>query len=125
MTINLFFELIQVAIGRQESLSHVPSVNDWRELYDFSVKQAVDGVCFYGVQQLPKEQKAGLPESLKMQWLSLAARIQQQNEMINRKCAEVYEAICKEEFGCVVLKGQGMARYYKLRDEPLEKNHFE
>lgn len=67
MAINQFFELIQVAIGHRESLTSVPSANDWRALYNFSVKQAVAGVCFYGVQQLPKEQKDGLPESLKMQ----------------------------------------------------------
>lgn len=120
MTINLFFELIQVAIGHRDSLSRVLSANDWRVLYDFSEKQAVAGVCFYGVQQLPKEQKAGLPESLKMQWLSLAARIQQQNEVMNRKCAEVYEAIRSKGFDSVVLKGQGVARYYKLRDESLD-----
>lgn len=120
MTINLFFELIQVAIGHRDSLSRVLSANDWRVLYDFSEKQAVAGVCFYGVQQLPKEQKAGLPESLKMQWLSLAARIQQRNGVMNRKCAEVYEAIRREGFGCAVLKGQGVVRYYKLRDKSLE-----
>lgn len=114
MTINLFFELIQVAIGHRDSLTRVPSVNDWRVLYDFSVKQALAGVCFYGVQRLPKEQKDGLPESLKMQWLSLAARIQQQNEVMNRKCAEVYETICREGFGCVILKGQGVADLYNL-----------
>ena len=120
MAIIQFFELIQVAIGYRDSLTRVPSVNDWRVLYDFSVKQAVAGVCLYGVQRLPKEQKDGLPESLKMQWLSLAARIQQQNEVMNRKCAEVYEAIRREGFGCAVLKGQGVVRYYKLRDKSLE-----
>ena len=114
MTYYLFFELIQVSIGRRDVLSRVPSAKEWCMLYDFSVKQAVAGVCFYGVQRLPKEQKDGLPVSLKMQWLSLAARIQQQNEVMNRKCAEVYEAICREGFGCVILKGQGVAELYNL-----------
>ena len=111
---KLFFELIQAAIGRSEALSRVPSAKEWSALYGLSVKQAEAGVCFYGVQRLQKEQRACLPESLKMQWLSLAARIQQQNEMMNRKCAEVYEAICREGLGCVVLKGQGVAELYNL-----------
>lgn len=114
---NLFFELIQVAICRRDSLSLVPSAAEWSMLYGLAVKQAVAGVCFCGVQRLPKEQKAGLPESLKMQWLSLAARIQQQNEVMNRKCAEVYEAIRSKGFDSVVLKGQGVARLYNFNDK--------
>ena len=47
MTINLFFELIQVAIGHRDSLSRVLSANDWRVLYDFSEKQAVAGVLLW------------------------------------------------------------------------------
>ena len=47
-----------------------------------------------------------------MQWLALAARIQQQNEVMNRTCVEVYEAIRKEGFECAVLKGQGVAKLY-------------
>ena len=117
---NLFFELIQVAICHRDSLSRVPSTAEWNALYNLSVKQAVAGVCFCGVQRLPKEQLANMPTPLKMQWLAIAAKIQQRNEEINRKCAEVYEAICREGFGCVVLKGQGVVRYYKLRDKSLE-----
>lgn len=112
MTYKLFFELIQVAICRRDSLSRVPSASEWSMLYGLSFKQAVAGVCFCGVQQLPKEQLANMPTPLKMQWLAMAAKIQQRNEVMNRKCAEVYEAINREEFGCAVLKGQGVARLY-------------
>ena len=42
---TLFFELIQVAIGRRDLLSRVPSADDWNMLYGLSVKQAVAGVC--------------------------------------------------------------------------------
>ena len=63
---SLFFELIQVSIGRRYVLSRVPSAKDWSALYGLSVKQAVAGVCFCGVQQLPKEQLANMPTPLKM-----------------------------------------------------------
>ena len=43
---TLFFELIQVAIGRRDALSRVPSAKEWCELYGLSVKQALTGVCF-------------------------------------------------------------------------------
>ena len=75
-------------------------------------KQTVLGVCFAGVKSLPKEQVDTMPLPVKLQWLAMAAQIQQRNEEMNRKCAEVYEAIRKEGFECAILKGQGVARYY-------------
>lgn len=55
-TDNLLFKLIRVANCRMDSLSRVPSSEEWSMLYDLALKQAVAGVCFCGVQRLPKEQ---------------------------------------------------------------------
>ena len=86
--ICLFFELIRVSIGRQERLSHTPTEMEWRELYALAEKQALIGVCFTGVQRL---QKLGydIPMDLYMKWLGMAAKIQQRNELMNRRCVEV------------------------------------
>ena len=116
---NLFFELIQVAIDRCESLSRVPSADEWSALYGLSVKQAVAGVCFYGMQRLPKEQRACLPELLRMQWLALAAQIQARNELLNRRCLELQRMLEKEGLKSSILKGQGVARLYRIRNEEL------
>ena len=43
---NIFFELIRVAIGTQESLSRLPSAGEWGELYKMAKKQSLVGVCF-------------------------------------------------------------------------------
>lgn len=64
MLTKLFFELIQVAIGRRDALSRVPSAKEWCELYGLSVKQAVAGVCFCGVQRLANEQREEMPRGL-------------------------------------------------------------
>lgn len=117
MYYNLFFELIQVAIGHRESLSRVPSAAEWNALYRMSQKQAVAGVCFCGVQQLPKEQLVEMPVQLKLQWFTLAESVKKKNEVMNRKCAEVYNALTKEGFRCVILKGQGVAELYEIRNE--------
>lgn len=117
---NLFFELIQVAIGRRDALSRVPSAEEWYALYGLSVKQAVAGVCFCGVQRLPKEQREEMPKGLMMQWFALAEQIRQRNEVMNRKCAEVQQVLAEEGLKSSILKGQGVAFYYKLKDEGLE-----
>ena len=38
MYYNLFYELIQVAIGRRGSLSRVPSAEEWSMLYGLALK---------------------------------------------------------------------------------------
>ena len=112
MTDSLFFELIQVALCCRICLSHTPSADEWGELYAMAKKQSLVGVCFAGVQRLPKEQLVEMPMQLKMQWFALAESVKQKNEVMNRKCAEVYNALTNEGFRCVILKGQGVATLY-------------
>ena len=106
MYYNLFYELIQVAIGRRVSLSRVPSAKDWSRLYALAEKQAVAGVCFCGVQRLPEEQRACLPDSLKMHWLALSAQTQARNDLMNRKCVEVQRMIVEKGYRSCIIKGQ-------------------
>ena len=111
---DLFFELIQVAIGRRSSLSRIPSADEWMLLYRMAQKQAVAGVCFYGVQQLPKEPRDGLSELLRMQWLALAAQIQARNELLNSRCVEVQRMLEENGMRGCILKGQGVAKLYSV-----------
>lgn len=119
MTYKLFFELIQVAICRRDSLSLVPSAAEWSMLYGLAVKQAVAGACFCGVQRLPKEQLVEMPVQLKLQWFALAESVKQRNELMNRKCVEVQQMLAKEGMESCILKGQGVAELYEIRNEEL------
>ena len=112
MTYILFFELIQVAICHRESLSRVPSAAEWNALYSLSVKQAVAGVCFCGVQRLQKEQLVEMPVQLKMQWFALAESVKQRNDLMNRRCVELQRMLEDEGMRSCILKGQGVARLY-------------
>ena len=47
---NTFYELIQVSISTRVCLSHMPSADEWGELYAMAKKQSLVGVCFAGVQ---------------------------------------------------------------------------
>ena len=110
----MFFELIQVSIGRRDALSRVPSANDWSALYGMSVKQALAGICFCGVQQLPMEQVMYLPKQLMMQWFALAEGIRQRNELMNRRCVEIQGILTSDGFRNFIMKGQGVAEIYNL-----------
>lgn len=52
MTNQIFFELIQVAIGRRTNLSHTLTAKEWEELYRMAESQAILGICFAGVKRL-------------------------------------------------------------------------
>ena len=113
---NLFFELIQVTIGRRDYLSRVPSSEEWNMLYNISVKQAVAGVCFCGLQRLPANQLSELPKRLMMQWLALAEVIRQRNVLMNNRCVELLRMMNNEGLRCAILKGQGVAALYNSID---------
>ena len=116
---NLFFELIQVTIGRRNSLSRVPSSEEWNMLYNISVKQAVAGVCFCGLQRLPANQLSELPKRLMMQWFALAEGIKKRNVQMNNLCVELLQMMNNEGLRCAILKGQGVAALYNSIDGEL------
>lgn len=108
---DLFFELIRVAIGIQDSLSREPSCKEWNALYDVAKKQSLVGVCFAGVQLL-QQQRHELYEMLYLTWMGFAAKIQQRNEVVNRQCVELQKRLSDDGFRSCVLKGQGIATLY-------------
>ena len=115
---DLFFELIQVAIGRKTCLSHTLTAKEWETLYRMAESQAILGICFVGVKQT-KEIQTGIPKSLFMQWLAMAAKIQQRNEDMDKKTAEVWALLNNAGLDCAVLKGQGVAELYGSTNETL------
>ena len=123
---QLFFELIRVAIGNAVCLSHTPTAKEWQMLYEMAKKQSLVGICFAGVQRLQAQRQAPNSwgneqgEMLYLQWMGMAAKIQQRNEVLNRQCAELAESLKLRGYRSSILKGQGFATLYKVRAERLE-----
>ena len=112
---RLFYELIQVAIGSNNSLSYIPQVEEWENLFYQAKKQALIGIAFHGVQQLYKvhpEQTANLSIKLKMTWIGLTAKIEDRNRLLNRRASEITQFFNDGGLRCCVLKGQGVAELY-------------
>lgn len=116
MTIQqLFFELIQVAIGTRICLSHTPSADEWSEIYAMAKKQSLVGVCFAGVQRLRNSETSdycGMNEMQYLTWMGMAAKIQQRNEVMNVSTLKTLELFRNDGFECTTLKGQGIAKLY-------------
>ena len=110
---NLFFELIRVAIGTQESLSRLPSVREWGELYKAAKKQSLVGVCFAALQRLGADAdegfaRIGISEMLYLTWMGMAAKIQQKNQTVDEQCAELQAKLSADGLRSCILKGQGV-----------------
>ena len=108
----MFYELLQIAIGNRDRFSQAPTEGEWRELFALAQKQAMVGIAFRGVEQLPGEQRP--PKQLLMQWYMATERIKRMNADLDRKALAVAEKFRGEGFPGVVLKGQGVARLYRV-----------
>lgn len=116
---KLFFQLIRVAIGNAVCLPHTPKAEEWQMLYEMAKKQSLVGICFAGVQHLVSQHQSP-PEMLYLQWMGMAAMIQQRNEVVNRQCAELQARFSADGWRSCILKGQGVASYYKVKGVRLD-----
>lgn len=107
---SLFFELLQVAIGSRQVLSHTPTAEEWQELYAVAKKQTLAGVAFRGVELLPMEQRP--PKNVLLQWFMVKERIVKMNRQLNRRAVETEAYFRGEGFDNCILKGQGIATLY-------------
>lgn len=108
---TLFFELLQAAMGRRESLSRCPSEQEWRDLYGMCQQQAIAGFVFPAIDGFVKcGQKP--PVELLYEWIGLAEQVRAQNELMNREAARLTALFEKEGHRTAILKGQANARLY-------------
>ena len=105
-TENLFFEILQVAVGNRKSLSVGISDADWHRLFEFCKKQALIGVGFTAVEKL---HVLGLvcPANLRMKWMALTLQIEKRNAVLNEQCAKLARRYEHDGLSTCILKGQG------------------
>lgn len=113
----MFYELIRVSIGTQESLSQLPSEAEWVELFEMTEKQSLVGVCFSGLHDLGADSdegydRIGISEELFFDWMGMAAQINMKNDVVNEQCVKLQKRLVADGLRSCVLKGQGVATLY-------------
>ena len=83
---SLFFELLQVSVGRLDCLSRGPEPDEWHELYELSKQQHVEGICHQGVKKL-FEFGLRAPQDISLDWMADAEYIRETNEMAEKPSA--------------------------------------
>ncbi len=117
---ELFFELIRIAIGKQDCLTKEPTAEEWQFMFDQAKRQALLGICFVGVRRL-KSCHQTLPRVLFLKWLTVAFHIQQKNEQLNNICIELQHQLFQSGLRSSILKGQGIAQYYDRRKDDSDE----
>ena len=110
---NLFYELIQVVLGKKDCLSEIPSETEWRKLYDIAQKQAVAGFAFIALDKLSKQGQKP-PLNLLFEWIGLSEQIRNRNQLVNQRCKEITCHFKDAGFDNCILKGQGNAGMYPI-----------
>lgn len=107
---RIFFDFLRFCIGAVEEIPESVKDANWKVMYDIAKKQALIGVLFHGIQQLPKELA---PEGdLLMTWMGMAQRMKQQNMRLFMDSAKVCKNFKNVGFRNSILKGQGNALLY-------------
>lgn len=114
---ELFFQLIQVALGTREILSRTPSKTEWDALFDIAEKHALIGICFIGIHNLGADtdggyEEIGMSEDMFYEWMGTTAIIQQRNELVNKQCCEISNRLEHDGLEHCIMKGQQVGRYY-------------
>lgn len=106
----MIIQLIQVALGIRERLSHPLSEKEWRDLYEQILNQAMSGICFAGVEKLPKEQWP--PSEFLLEWLGDVSFVKLRNQQLDEQTAAIWKQLEKDGLHAAILKGQGIAQEY-------------
>ncbi len=113
---NILF--LKYCLGNEADMSGVVTRLDWRQLFAFSCKQALVGLCFDGIERLGREYPAALKvnpigQDLLMEWMGRAQQIRRQNMKVNLTAAKLYRLLREDGLRCCILKGQGNALMYR------------
>ena len=107
---KIFFDFLRFCIGSVKEIPDSLKKADWKELYCIAQRQALLGVLFHGIRQLPKE--LAPEQKLLMQWMAMAEMIRKQNIKLFQDSVKVCRNFENEGFANCILKGQGNALLY-------------
>lgn len=105
-----FFELLQIAVGNRERLSHLLSDEEWERMLTMCTEQTLDGIGFAACRKLDME--CGPSKRLLMQWAGQAVTIEANNQQLSKLCRKVTRRLAEDGFDTCILKGQSNLAFY-------------
>ena len=111
-----FFALLRAGLWSESlDISLFSGKTNWNGLLKLGEKQTVLGVLGDGIGQLPPELR---PSREQLRWLqSRLLQIRQHHLLLNHTLEEVNGRLCAAGVHPILLKGQGVARYYRYPEQ--------
>ena len=108
---NLFFELIQMAIGGRDTLTEVPKERpEWEALLEVAGKHNLVALTFPAIDIL--HDQAEVPLGIYSKWAMTAEQVKEKNARMIEACLTLSEKFPAYGFRTCILKGQAAAAYY-------------
>ena len=114
---GLFVELVQVSMGIKPTMSRMPTMTEWDEMFVLAMSNYVEGICFQGVVRLAEMngggcRQIGIDQDTFHRWATKTYRIVDRNKVIADQCRQVMQSpVCivreTEEVGIVAHYGLG------------------
>lgn len=110
MALDLFFELIRVALGSQDGLSRQLQAYEWDELFDLARKQSLVGICFVALQRLSATTeegyiRIGMRKGTYLTWMAKASCICVQNQLQSEQLLRVSQFLENKGHRTIFMKG--------------------
>lgn len=108
--IQIFFKLVRIGLG--ESVEDFPILDStqWQKLYTLARQQAIVGVIYKSIENLPKEKRP--PREFLFKWIIATERIKELNKHLNKTAQKVESRFRDNNLQSCILKGQGIAQLY-------------
>lgn len=110
-SIELFFDLLKIAVGRNVHVSSHYSDKEWEDIYNFAKKQSLLAITLDAIDSSCKNnQKPPMP--LLYHWIGEVEQIRQINRKVNSQCVQLTKWFSSRGIVSCILKGQGIAQLY-------------
>ena len=108
---ELFFELLKIISGAQESLRQKYSDKEWLDALDIANEQAITGALVTLIEEI--KDKTVLPSKpVLLQWEGQAQTVELATIKMEEAANAVVRFFHENGFPCWILKGSAVARYY-------------
>ena len=106
-------QIVRIALGTQENLSHTLSPDEWEALYTECKRHTVEGLCLQAFEYADaKKQSWNIPDDLRLRWLNRGEKIVRRNQNHLSQCQRLNEKLTKDAHEHLFLKGQTVAHLY-------------
>lgn len=111
----LILELVQIGIGKRQSLSSVPKGEDWNRIFNQAQQHDVAAIVLDGINKCyDKENALDIDFQTKMEWIGLATQTESLYRYHEKSIRDLSTILKKSGYRMMVLKGYGLSLNYPV-----------